>query len=708
MKLLLSSLGLLSTTLLLAQSTQDTIKSKEIESVTLVAKKPTVQSKADRTVFNVENSSILAGNTTWDIVRMTPLVSIDNNDNVRAEGESVTVYINDRKSVFTGKELKEYLKTIPADNLMKIEVITSPSSRYEATGAVINIVLKKRDDEGLKGSISLTNTQNTKNNQYGSLNLNYHKKNFTQTFGGSYGDNIFITQNFSVNTIYDTKTVKNIDAESIFKNKNPSVSSTSEFELNDKNNVGLVLEYYQGKRNSTSNSEGTTYIDNVLQDTFVQDMTKSSVAKTLGSNLFYKYYDKEKNKILDVNLGINYDSDNGNTIFNETALIPNFYRIDSYNQTRNYYVKVDYTTPLGKNGGTLEVGGKIDFNNNVIPNNYFDFLNNTNNAISDFRYKDNINSLYFTYSKTFFEKLETRIGLRYEHIDYKINENANERKNSYGTFMPNLLLKYAFSPNYDLSLTYNHSLWRPWYSEFNPFVLPGNNGMYYRGNMDLLPNPSDRVVLKFGLFKKYFLSARYMFTDQDYWNKFVEEDGKTISVSENFKGKVEKFYLFANTNQNLFKNKLNVNFGIGWYYIDNSDFNRKNGLNQENNYISYIGGSTNLSYTNLFNKNINISGWFSVDNQNYGNSVANKYNFFHNISVTKIFPNSQIETSLQLMNIFKRPSVDNTTYSSTGMIRNYNKWDWYGFSLTFVKRFGNQKVKENTKTDVEKNSGGSK
>ena len=125
MKILFSSLGLLASTLFLAQSAADTIKSKEIESVTLIAKKPTVENKADRTVFNVANSSILAGNTTWDIVRMTPLVSIDNDDNVKAEGEAVTVYINDRKSVFTGKELKEYLKTIPADNLMK--AILSPS-----------------------------------------------------------------------------------------------------------------------------------------------------------------------------------------------------------------------------------------------------------------------------------------------------------------------------------------------------------------------------------------------------------------------------------------------------------------------------------------------------------------------------------------------------------------------------------------------------
>jgi len=722
MKLLFSSLGLLSGTLFFAQATNDTVKSKEIESVTLIARKPTVENKADRTVFNVANSSILAGNTTWDIVRMTPLVSIDNNDNVKAEGESVTVYINDRKSVFTGKELKEYLKTIPADNLMKIEVITSPSSRYEATGAVINIVLKKRDDEGLKGSISLTNTQNTKNNQYGSLNLNYHKKSFTQTFTGSYSDNVYITENSNDYSYYGNNNRQLIDSKNTFKSKNPSFSSTSEFELSDKNNVGIVMEYFRGDRGgSVSDSYTRFYSDGNFTKSDYQKLTRNNINNTLGTNLFYKYYDKEKNKILDINLGVNYETDEGSTdrrVKSSTILpvdwqtIPASQKtlIDSDTQNRNYYVKVDFTTPLGKNGGTLEVGGKANFNNNVIPNSYLDLVDITKNVNSDFHYTENINSLYFNYSKTFFEKLETRVGLRYEHINYKIRENVgNKGKNdSYGTFLPNLLLKYAFSPDYDLSLTYNHNLWRPWYSEFNPFEMPNNNGIYYRGNMELLPNPSDRIALKFGMFKKYFISARYMFTDQDYWDNYTQENGRTISFPDNFKGKVEKFYLFANTNQNLFKNKLNVNFGIGWYYIDNSDFNIRNGLSRENNYISYVGGSTNLSYTNLFNKNINISGWFSIDNQNNGNSVANKYNFFHNISVTKIFPVSQIETSLQLMNIFKRPSMDTTTYSQIGTFKNYNKWDWYGFSLTFVKRFGNQKVKENTKTDVEKNSGGGK
>lgn len=715
MRSTISFLGLLSITTTFAQ-TQDTLKSKEIEAVTVIARKPTVESKADRTVFNVANSSILAGNTTWDIMRMTPLVSIDNNDNVRAEGESVTVYINDRKSVFTGKELKEYLKTIPADNLLKIEVITSPSSRYEAAGAVINIVLKKRDDEGMKGSISLTNTQNTKNNQYGSLNLNYHRKNFTQTFTGSYSDNIFITKNSSKNTFYADNSVSMIDSESTYTGKNPSFSSTSEFELNDKNNIGLVMEYYRGNRTSQSNSFENNYLNNVLLNSFSQTNSGRTKSNNLGTNLFYKYYDKEKNRILDVNLGVNYDSEDGTTDFTRqdaASAIGELRHFENYNQNRNYFVKVDYTSPVGK-GGSFEVGGKADFNNNVIPNNYRVISNNSSlENVNQFQYTENLNSLYANFSKTFFEKLETRIGLRYEFINYKIHQNGNEtRQDSYGTFLPNLLVKYAFTPNYDLSLTYNHNLWRPWYSEFNDFEMPGNNGFFFRGNVNLLPNPSDRIGLKFGIYKKYFLSARYTFTDQDYWTSYTQETQnglvKTISFPENFKGKVEKFYLSANTNQSFIKNKLNVNLSLGWAYTDNSDFNTRNKLEGANNYLNFFSGSTNLSYTNLFNKNINLSAWLGIDNQNYGNSVANQYNFFHNISVTKIFPVSRIETSLQLMNIFKRPSMNTTTYTQIGTVQNYNRWDWYGFSLTFVKRFGNQKVKENTKTDVEKNAGGGK
>ncbi|MET7037451.1 outer membrane beta-barrel family protein [Elizabethkingia miricola] len=713
MKITVSSIALLMGSLVIAQAKNDTIREKksQIEGVTLTARKPTVESKVDRTVFNVSNSSILAGNTTWDVLRMTPLVNIDNNDVIKAEGESVTVYINDRKSVFTGKELKEYLKTIPADNLLKIEIITSPSSRYETTGSVINIVLKKRDDEGIKGSVTFNNRQNSKNSQYTNFNLNYHKKNFTQTLIGSYGNNNNFQKNTNVNTLYKDNDVTNIVNEILSSNKSPSISSTSEYEINDKNSIGLILEYYQSKNVSTSDADFNRTKNGVPFDTYHQDQDVNGRYLTVGVNLFYKYYDKNKNKILNIDLGSNYNSQKNQNEFLKnysTSSDINQLGISSHEQMRNYYIKVDYTQPLGKNG-SIEVGGKMDFNNNVVPNNIYG--NNIDRLHTNdiFHYEENINSLYINYSKTFFKKLETRIGFRYENIVYRMREDvsATSRKDSYGTLLPNLLLKYSFSENYDLSLTYNRNLWRPWYTEFNPFLVPTNEGTFSRGNMDLEPNPSHRLYMKFGFKKKYFLSARYMYTDRDYWTTFIEENGKIITLPANLNGKVKKYYLFANTNQTFLKNKLNINIGAGWYYIDNHDFNERNNLRSKN-YISYIGASANISYTNIFNKNINLSAWVELSNPNNGNSLTNKTNIFHNISATKIFPKTQMEVSLQLMNIFNRPVFDNTTYSQDGTFRSVMRSDWYGFSLSFVKRFGNSKVKGNTKTDVEKNSGGQK
>lgn len=700
-----------------AQETKtDSTQTKDIAEVAIVAKKPTVETKVDRTVFNVANSSVLAGNTTWDVLRMTPLVSIDNNDQVNAEGQSVTVYINDRKSVFTGKELKEYLKSVPAENLMKIEVITSPSSRYETTGAVINIVLKKSDNEGFKGSASFTNSQDKKNSQYSNLNLNYHKNKFTQTISGSYGDNTFLTDSYNENLIYATNSFIKINSETEDTNRGPSFSATSEYEFNDKNSAGIVMEFSQNNYKSLSEANGENLINNTYQNSYSQISNSKGINRNLGNNLFYKYYDKEKNKTFDLNAGFNYYGTSGISEFireSSGALSPSGSKISSNDQNREYYLKADYTQPIGKSGGNLEFGGKMNFRNNVIPNDYFILNENIWTAdasrSNNFQYEDNINSLYANFTHTFLKKLETRIGLRYEHTNYRIHQAIGniEKKESYGTFLPNLLVKYSFNDNYNLSATYNHNLWRPWFSEFNPFLYTDYDGNFSRGNMDLKPNPSDRVSLKLGLYKKYFLTAAYWFSNQDYWQSYYIENGNTIKMPTNFEGKIERYSLFFNTNQMFLKNKLSINLNFGLTYSDSSDFNKRNGLDIKS-YITNATGNTNISYTNLFNKNINLNAWVGVFTQNNGNVLSNRPNIFHTFSATKIFPKLEMETTLRLNNIFEKPGFDGTTYTPIGEFRNVSTWGWYGASLSLVKRFGNQKVKENSKTNVEKESGGAK
>lgn len=699
------------------QKKADTTKTAEIAAVTLIAKKPTVENKADRTVFNVANSSILAGNTTWDVLRMTPQVSMDSNDNILAEGEKVTVYINDRKTIFNGKELKDYLKTVVADNLMKIEVITTPSAKYEATGPVINIVLKKLENEGTKGSISLSNTQNAKNSQSASVNLNYHKKNYTETISGGYSDQTSVMEMENENFIYSNRSLTNIKTQSTDSGSTPSFSSSSEFELNDKNNIGLIFEYSQTHRISSSDAIAENYVNDIFNHSYSQNQNLTGTNRNLGSNLFYKYYDKEKNKILDLNTGINYGSQadiNDHFLLLNTETQPSGTRIIANNQNRDYYFKADYSQPIGKSGSSIEFGGKINYKNYVIPYDYYGFGNTIwtedLSRSNDFHYLENLNSAYINFSKTYFKKLETRIGLRYEYIWFKVRQDVGnvEKTESYGTLLPDLLLKYAVSDNFNVTATYKHSLWRPWYSELNPFELPQDNGTYIRGNMNLQPNPNDRFGLKVSLYKKYFITGSYWYSNQDYWTTYLVEDGKTIQTEENFPGKVAKYSLTLSTNQTFFKNKLSVNLDIYLNHTDNSDFNAKNHLVDAKDFLTNINGSSNISYTNLFDKNININGWFGLFTQNYGNNTGNRINFFHNISVTKIFPKTQMEASLQLYNPITRPIFDVTTHTPIGTFRNITKADWYGFSLTFIKRFGNQKVKENSKTNVEKDSGGSK
>ena len=694
----------------------DSSKTQNIKEVVVIARKPTIENKADRTVFNVANSAILTGNTTWDVLRMTPLVNIDNNDNVQAEGSSVTVYINDRKSVFTGKELKEYLKTIAADNLMKIEVITTPSAKYETSGAVINIVLKKNDNEGLKGSVSMNNSQSYKNSQSSSVNLNYHRKKFTQSFSGSFSNNNNVMKAYNENLIYADNSLTKITSESNSNWQSPSASSSTEFELDDKNNIGLVMEYYGSNSSSVSDAQGDFFLNDVLQKFYTKTVDGEGKNRFIGSNVFYKYYDKEKNKILDVNAGINYDGNDNTSIHSTVWSASPFEGIKTTadNQNREYYLKLDYSQPVGKNGDQLEFGGKTNFKNNEMPFHYFNFQNNNwaadGSRTNTFRYTENLNSLYANFSKTFFKKLETRIGLRYEYINFTVKQEVGsvERKDSYGTLMPDLLLKYSFNENYNLTATYKHSLWRPWYMEFNPFLMPTENGTYRRGNMDLQPNPNDRFGLKLGLYKKYFLSANYSTTNQDYWTSYTVEDGITIAMPTTYYGRINNYSLYANTSQNFLKNKLNVNLNLGVSYIDNSDFKERNNFVGMKDHVTNFNGSTNFSYTNLFNQNINLNGWFGMHSQNWGNSMGNKINFFHSFGATKIFPKTQMEAGIRFNNIFQRPGNDFVTYSPIGTFRNVNQWDWYGVNLSFVKRFGNQKVKESSKTNVEKESGSAK
>lgn len=696
--------------------TQDSV-SIQTKEVVVKAKKPTIINKADRMVYNVENSSVLAGNNSWNILRMTPMLEIDNNGNISAGGSNAVVYINNRKSTLKGKDLEEYLKAMPAENIIKVEVITSPSARYDTDGPVINIVLNKPATDGVKGSLSFMNQMQQRNSQGISGNVNVHKNKFTQSFTYHLGGENYDFSSYDHNQIYAKNSDEYIYTRDPQDGFHIGGTATSEYELNDKNTIGLVLEYHQDTGDEDMTSTIDYFENKILLNSYNQQQINSRKNAMAASNVFYKYYDKEKNKSLDINFDWAFKPSDSDTRFYSYQTTTTGNNVISDEKNRNYSLKADYSQEIDSTGYTIEAGGKINFLNHSKPYVY-NALGLTGDWVydatrsNDFSYKENINSVYFNVSKQFFKKIDIRAGIRLENTNIETLQKTTDEAydQSYNNWMPSLLVKYTINDKHNISLNYNQFFWRPFPSEYNPFLYPGTSGFATQGNPKLSANRYDNYELKYNFFKKYTFTFRYSFTDNDYWPIYVQTPNLIIQRLESLEGRVNKYGVNFNVNQNFFKDKLNINFNANYRYTDNSDFNKTNNIVADN-YLSNYNFGANITYNDFLIKDLNFNAWVSYNSpNNFGNIIANNSNFYNVFSFTKIFKAIEMDAKIEFSNIFAQPHWDNSTYSTIGVFDHDQIGDWRGVSLSIVKRFGNQKIKATSKTegDKERVSGGKK
>lgn len=486
----------------------------ELGGVTVKAKKPMVEIKADKTVFNVEQSINATGSNALELLTKSPGVQVDNNENISMKGKTgVKVYVDGRMMQLDTKDLAAYLKSISSNDIEAIEMISNPSAKYDASGnaGILNIRLKKNKKYGTNGSVNLGYVQGYTPKGNGSLNLNYRDKKIN-IFGNAGGDigqyrNTIDLYRVQKDTIYDQHGINFSDR------KSGNIKAGADYFINSKNTFGIMANanFSDDKWQSTSNTAIAYAPTKGYVKSLVATNSIPNKRTNANFNINYRYSDTTGREI-------NFDADYGIFRGEGRSRQPNYYygpagELLSQAIYQNYTpTDIDiYTAKLDATqkglGGNIGYGAKFSY---VKTNNTFDFFNENNgkpeidlNRSNSFAYTENVNAAYINYNRQFNAKWSLQAGLRAEQTNSEGDltrtdgqQQADDNvKRHYFNLFPSGALTYTINPKHTLNLTYSRRIDRPTYQDLNPFENKLDELTYDKGNAFLRPQYTSNVEL---------------------------------------------------------------------------------------------------------------------------------------------------------------------------------------------------------------------
>ncbi|MCJ8208212.1 TonB-dependent receptor [Mucilaginibacter sp. RS28] len=485
-----------------------------IKEVTVRAQRSQISLSTDKKVFSVEQSLVSQGGSATDLLSNVPSVQVDVDGNINLRGSSnVRILINGKPSALTGANLTDVLQSIPASSIENIEVITNPSSKYDAEGqsGIINIVLKKNAQLGWNGSVQVG--AGTQNNYNGSVNLNYQAGKINVYGNYSYRKGTRVGNgNSSRTTVGPTGTsTQNQVNDQEFKINSNNIRSGIDYNIDQKttlsfsNNINIrSLDRFQN---------GFTNLNNPLYNQIININNRSNGdGNNLDFNLDFSHKYKKPQQELTANIGFsssrNNNTDNNSSIYDYTGGNFNDFSYLQNNYTNgkqyNWNVQADYVLPL-KNG-RMEMGYRSTFNRNTN-NVAVDTLSNTTNSYlfaanlsNDFIYKEQVHAIYTNYQHQF-GKFGIQGGLRLE--DAFISTSTMSQgitqpfKNDYLRLYPTLFLTDKLTDVQTLQLSYSRRVSRPRDRQIIPFLDVSDRNNYQQGNPTLQPEDTHSFELSY-------------------------------------------------------------------------------------------------------------------------------------------------------------------------------------------------------------------
>jgi outer membrane receptor protein involved in Fe transport len=687
----------------------------ELAEVVVTALKPLIEVKPDKTVFNVEGSINATGNTAFELMRKAPGLIVDNNDNIILLGKSgVKIFIDGRPSPLSADDLVEMLKSMQSDQIEAIEIITNPSSKYEAEGnaGIINIRMKKDKRHGTNANITLGYTIGVFPKYNGSTSVNHRNKkmNVFGSYSHSTGNrrNNFNLYREQLGMVYDQRNIRTADY------MNHNFKAGADYLINDKNTIGLSVDGFISDRNDFNDGKTAISIanSNVVDSLLVATSRNSSETSNLDYNLNYRY---------DGGTGLiwNFDANFGQFRRAGDSYQPNFYtspdekevfteRIFSSETPTNIDLlsfKVDHERTVL--GGKLETGLKFS---NVTTDNTFNFydVNEGVNILdaersNNFIYDEKVAAAYFNFQRQF-EKWGIQAGLRVEQTNsigtltsMQAGED-DEVKRSYIDYFPSGGITYQASPKTSWRLNYSRRINRPSYQDLNPFEYKLDELTYQRGNPFLQPQYTQAIQLTNSYNYRYNTTLSYSYT-KDYFTQIID----TTETSRSFisqKNLANQQVISLSFGAPITINKWwNVYANVNAYQqLNNADFGDGKIVDVKISAISLYNQHTFMLPKGV---SMEISGFYNSPSI-WGGTFKTKSMWGVDAGIKMKVLNGRGNVKVSVGDIFNTQNWTGNSDFGGVKIATSGNWESRRLRVNFSYLFGNDKVKSrNRKTGLE-------
>jgi hypothetical protein len=491
-----------------------------LQGVTVTATKPFLEQKADKLIVNVEGSATAAGSTALEVLQKVPGILIMN-DKITMVGKGTpAIYVDGRISQYT--DIAQLLRDISAANIEKIEVISNPGAKYDASGgAVINIILKRNANLGTNGSVSLSTGMGLYNKNRIHADRNFYRVNPGFSINNRKGKlNLYGSYGFAHRNWFGYNEFDRIISPNRFfqVNYEPSDVNSHNFRMgadlyaDKKNTFGVIARGFM--RDGTGEAENTTYHTDAATAQAISTFKTLNNTRTkrtnFSANLNWKHSFDTTGTVL--NADIDYSTFK---LTNNSDIITMLQSGSSY--TNNQFInnpvqfivlKTDYEQPINKKA-KLEAGAKSSF---ATINNYLTFLQKgvlDNNRSTDFKYTENINALYSSLSYDL-GKWQLLGGLRAEQTISKGTSHSQKvLDRNYWQLFPSAFLTKKITTKLSTVLQYSRRVNRPSYQQQNPFIEYLDSLTYTRGNPLIKPETADEYKLSLTYENQPFFSVSY-------------------------------------------------------------------------------------------------------------------------------------------------------------------------------------------------------